>query len=485
MSTLTAKINIAIDHNGNYVKIQDAIKGQLYYCLNCKERLIANTGNNNIHFYRHHNRKDRKTLIECELYSSGDSDYGILLNEQIYENKVRFIIDKSLNMKMKLPYLSGSSISRMNFDDLYFSIKVQSNRIFSTDLGKRSNRSYLDISPELEYIVEVENERNAKLLEYEIERSVRLFQRKALLFKKINGEYINIPYEKTNLSNELFLLSMKQLPEHSDLILKNYSINNGIHIYQFYLQELTESIIEWFKKETGYTIVPNRKWIDSVYPNSFQYGEHALLVETDEVVVKVTPHSGKDTLSYINVDGQQEILKVNENGIAQLSLERNHIYHVRLNHEICNELTLKRISEIEPVTGYSSNILVNGQLDEVDAQSFERAYSVESASTFYVFNQDEYPIKTNSLEQQLPKAVHFPFIGTMHKRRENGRVNLVVWELLLTQMQWGIVKNSEFMDILKMVQESNLPNRSIYIAELLKNYNKLPKNLVNIIRGGR
>lgn len=481
---MTAKINIAIDDNGNYVKIQDAVKGQLYYCLNCRERLIANTGNNNIHFYRHHNTKNRDTLIECELYSSGDSDYGILLNEQLYENKVRFTIDKSLKMKMKLPYLSGSSISRMNFDNLYFFIKVQNNRIFSTDLGKRSNRSYLDVSPEYEYIVEIENERNAKLLEYEIEKSVRLFQRKALLFKKISGEYINIPYEKTNLSNELFLLSMKQLPEHSDLILKNYSISNGIHIYQFYLQDLTESLIKWFKKETGYTIVPNRKWIDLVYPNSFQYGEHSVLVETEEVVVKVTPHSSKDTLSYFNVDGQQEILKVNENGIAQLSLERNHIYHLRLNHEICNELTLKRICEIETVTDYSASILVNGQLDEIDARSFERAYSVESASTFYVFNQDEYPIKTNSLEQQLPKAVHFPFIGTMHKRRENDRTDLVRWELLFAPIQWGIVKNSEFMDVLKMVKKSNLPNQSIYIAELLKNYNKLPKDLVKIIRGG-
>lgn len=482
---MTAKINIAIDDNGNYVKIQDAIKGQLYYCLNCKERLIANTGNNNIHFYRHHNTKDRDTLIECELYSSGDSDYGILLNEQFYENKVRFTIDKSLKMKMKLPYLSGSSISRMNFDNLYFFIKVQNDRIFSTDLGKRSNRSYLDVSPDYEYIIEIENERNAKLLEYEIEKSVRLFQRKALLFKKISGEYINIPYEKTNLSNDLFLLSMKQLPEHSDLILKNYSISNGIHIYQFYLQELSESIIEWFKKETGYTIVPNRKWIDLVYPNSFQYGEHSVLVETDEVLVKVTPHSGKDTLSYFNVTGQKEIVSVDENGIAQLNLERNHIYHLRLNHEICNEITLKRICEIEPATNYSANILVNSQLYEINAQGFERAYSVESESVFHVFLQDGYPYQTKVIEKQLPKAVHFPFIGTIHKRRENGRANLLNWGLLFTSMHWDVVKNSEFMDVLKMVKESKMPNRSIYIAELFKNYNKLPKEFVKIIRGGR
>ncbi len=485
MSTLTAKINIAIDQKGNYVKIQDAVKGQLYYCLNCKERLIANTGDHNIHFYRHHNKKNREALIECELYSSSDSDYGILLNEQIYENKVRFIFDKSLNLKMKLPYLSRSSLARMNFDDLYFSVTVQGNRIFSTGLGKRSNRGYLDVSLEYEYLVEIENERNAKLLEYVIEKKVQLFQRQTLLFKKISGEYINIPYEKTNLSNELFLLSTKKLPRHSDLILKQYSISNGIHIYHFYIDNLTESLIDWFKKETGYTIIPNRKWIDLFYPNSFQYGDYSLLVETDKVLVKVTPHSSKDTLGYFNKNGQKEVLKVDEDGIAELDLEQNHMYHLRLNHEICNELTLKRISEIEPVTDYSTSILVNGQLDEIDAQSFERAYSVESASAFYVFKQDEYPIKTNSLEQQLPKAVHFPFIGTMHRRRVNGKENLVSWELLLNSMQWGIVKNSEFMDVFKMVKESNLPNRSIYIAELLKNYNMLPKDFVKIIRGGR
>ena len=482
---MKAKINIAIDENDNYVKIQDAVKGQLYYCLNCKERLIANTGNNNIHFYRHHNTKDRDTLIECELYSSGDSDYGILLNEQIYENKVRFTIDKSMNMKMKLPYLSESSISRMNFDDLYFTIKVQSNRIFSTYLGKRSNRSYVDISPEIEYIIEIENKRNAELLEYEIEKSVRLFQRKALLFKKISGEYINIPYEKTNLSNELFMLSTKPLPEHSDLIIKNYSISNEFHIYQFYLQDLTESLIEWFKKETGYTIIPNRKWIDLIYPNSFQYGDYALLVEADNVLIKVTPHSGNDTISYFNMDEQKEILKVDENGIAQLNLERNHIYHLRLNHEICNEITLKRVCEIETATDFSVNILVNGQLPEISTQCFERAYSVESESTFYVYLKDEYPFQTKVIEKQFPEAVHFPFIGTIHKRNENGRVNLVIWELLLTSIQWEVVKNSEFMNVLKMVKESNLPNKSIYIAELLKKYNRLPKEFVKFIRGGR
>lgn len=485
MRTLTAKINIAVNHNGDYVKIQDAVKGQLYYCLNCKERLIANTGDRNIHFFRHHNKKNRDALIECELYSSGDSDYAILLNEQIYENKVRFIIDKSFNMKMKLPYLSSSSISRMNFDDLYFSVTVQGNCIFSTELGKRSNRSFLDVSLEYEYIVEIENERNAKLLEYEIEKTVRLLQGKALLFKEISGEYINIPYEKTNLSNELFLLSTKKLPRHSDLILKQYLISDGVHIYHFYLDDLTESLIDWFKKETGYTIIPNRKWLDLFYPNSFQYGDYSLLVDTDKVLVKVTPHSSKDTLSYLNKNGQKEVLKVDEDGIAELNLEHNHIYHLRLNHEICNEITVKRISEIEPATEYSANVIVDDQLYNINTQYFERPYSVESESYFHVFDQDEYPYRTKIIEKQLPKAVHFPFIVTIHRRSENLKANLLKWELLFTSMHWRTVKNSEFMDVLKMVKESNLPNQSIYIVELLKNYNKLPRDFVKIIRGGR
>lgn len=481
---MTAKISIAYDQNDNLVKIQDSVKGQLYFCLNCRERLIANTGNKNIHFYRHHKPKNKEALIECELYSSGASDYGILLNEQVYENKVRFVIDNSFEMKMKLPYLSTSAISRMNYDNLYFSIKVQKNLIFSTNLGKKSSRSYLCVSPEYEYKIGIENEKNAMLLEYQIEKSVKMFKRKALLFKKISGEYINIPYEKTNLSNEFFLLSKTQLSIHSDLITKKYSIINKIHIYQLYLQDLSESIIEWFKNETGYKIVPNRKWIDLVYPNSFQYGKNLVLVETREAEVKVTPHSDRDTLSYLNAEGRQEIVKFNENGIARLILDLNHIYHLRLNHEICNDLTLKRVSEIKPATNYSTNILVNGHLDEIGIESFDRAYSVESANSFYVFNENEFPVRMKGFENQLPKITHFPFIGTIHKKNENNRTELLKWKLLLEPTQWVIVKNSEFMDVLKLVKESNSPNRAFYFTQLLNNYNKLPRNFIKVIRGG-
>ena len=185
---------MAVDHEGKYVKIQEAVRGQEYFCLNCKEKLIPSMGNKNIHHFRHFNKKDRAALIECELYSSDDSDYEVLLNEQSYENRFRFIIDQSYNLKIRLPYLKSTAFSRMNVDDLYFNVQILGESVFSSDLGQKSKVRYVDIPLQHVYNVQVDKKKNAKLLNYEVQAKIPLFQNKVLLFKKMNGEFINIPY---------------------------------------------------------------------------------------------------------------------------------------------------------------------------------------------------------------------------------------------------------------------------------------------------
>lgn len=480
---MTAKISVAFDQKGNYINIQDAVKGGVYYCLNCKERVSAAKGKKNIHHYRHVTKKDKEKLAECELYTAGDSDFTVLLNEQLYENKVRFILDQSLEMKIKLPYLNKSAISRMNFDDLYFSIQIESNVIYSTNLGKESNRRYLPVSITPEYIIEIKNEKNAKLLEYDIEKNPKLFQRRMILFKKINGEFINIPYDKTNLSDEFFLVSNQEIIMHSDIKLKKHLDNMGVHIYHCFLDNLSNSLIEWFRMVTGYNIIPNRKWIDLVFPNSFQYSNHCMLVETNNVLIQVTPYTENDKISVTNTKGKVITLENIESSIFRLNLEFNQVYNLRLNHEISNEITLKRIHEIHPTSNYSPEVLLNNKVYNIVGNSFEKAYSIESENNFIVFSSNECPYVTKFLEQ-IPKAVHFPFIGTIYKRKELKEAELE-WGLLLTSQKWEVVMNHEYMSVLNTLKQNRVNNQSTYIAKLLKNYNRLPKEFINTIRGGQ
>lgn len=481
---MTAKISVAFDQEGNYIDIKDAVKGGVYYCFNCKERVFAAKGEKNIHHYRHVTKKDKEKLAECELYTSGDSDFMVLLNEQFHENKVRFILNQSLEMKIKLPYIEKSAILRMNFDDLYFSIQIEGNEIYSVNLGKKSDKRCLPISIKPEYIIEIKNEKNAKLLGYDIEKNPKLFQRRMVLFKKINGEFINIPYDKTNLSGEFFLVSNQEIIMHSDITLKKHLDNNGIHIYHCFLNNLSNPLIEWFRMVTGYNIIPNRKWIDLVSPNSFQYSNHCMLVETNKVLIQVTPYTENDKISFTNTKGEVVISEKDESDIFRLNLEFNQVYNLRLEHEISNEITLKRIHEIHPTSNYSPEVLLNNKVYNIVGDSFDQAYSIESENKFNVFPSDEYPYVTKFLEKQLPLAVHFPFIGTIHKRKAPKKVELE-WESLLTSQKWEVVMNHEFMNVLNTLKQNRVNNQSTYIAKLLHNYNRLPKEFINSIRGGK
>src|SRR5690625_7543964 len=131
---MTAKINIAKDRYGNYIKIGDAIRGQNYYCLYCGERLIANKGAKNIHFYKPYN-KDKKDIIECELYSSSKSVDNEQIEGHLYENIVRFIVDNTFNSTMKIHHLDSKYMVILNMENLYFSINSQNDRILCTISG--------------------------------------------------------------------------------------------------------------------------------------------------------------------------------------------------------------------------------------------------------------------------------------------------------------------------------------------------------------
>src|SRR5690625_1766743 len=303
---VSAKINIARDQYGNYTKIEDAVTGGLYYCLNCGERLIANKGNKNIHFYKHFNQKGSKKEIECELYSSSKAAHSEQLVEHRYVNKVRFIITDTFKLKMKLPHLEPCSMVKMDKENLYFSINVQDARLHSTNLVKEKKQNYLSITPELKYMLIIKNKTNADALGYVIEDNIYLFKEEVLLFKKVSGEYINIPYRKTNLSEEFYVLSRTELKVPAELTQINYKNSNAIHFYHFYLDELTDSLIEWFLKHTGYRIIPNRKWMNMVYPSIFQYSGESILIETNKALIKVTETKKNEKIFYLNKSGQIE-----------------------------------------------------------------------------------------------------------------------------------------------------------------------------------
>lgn len=480
---MTAKINIAKDQYGNYVKIGDAMRGQKYYCLHCGEKLIANKGTKNIHFYKHYN-KDKNEIIECELYSSSKSVDIEQLEEHLYENKARFIVDDSFNLNMKIPHLDSKSMVRMNNENLYFSINLQNHRIHSTNLGKGSKQNYLSVTPKVKYRLEVENKRNAITLGYVIEENIQLLEREVLLFKKISGEYINIPYQKTNLSDEFYLLSMVELKIPEELIQINYKNSNSFHFYHCCLEVLTDTLKEWFMQETGYTIVSNRKWMDLIYPSTFQYSDASILIQSNKALIKVTEHSKNERIFYLDQDGEIEYLKVDGEGIAHLNLEYNHIYNLHLDHEISNEISVKRVKSVEPSSNYTPDFLIDSELSTINNQTFERRYSIESDIDFFVYSNANYPYRTRSLEKQLPEALHFPHIGTIYKFKNKSKETLLSFELLFTSEQWQLVKNSEFMYVMKMVNKSHNQKRALYIAELIKNYNKLPEKLIKIIRGG-
>jgi len=44
-----AKINMAFNSEGEYISIKEARRGEIYFCLYCKDRLIANLGSKQIH----------------------------------------------------------------------------------------------------------------------------------------------------------------------------------------------------------------------------------------------------------------------------------------------------------------------------------------------------------------------------------------------------------------------------------------------------
>lgn len=473
---------MAINSKGKYVKIQDALREDTYYCIECNGRLIPNKGTSRIHYFNHYIEKGKSGLIECELYSYSNADYEILINEQIYENRVRFVIDEFLNIKIKLPSLGRSAFIRMNHDDLYFSVQVQDSRIYSTELGIRNRERYLDVSFEKEYIIEFTNNRHALLLDYEVIDRIKTFTNKTLLFKKIGGEFISTPYSSTNLSDDFFVISTFPLADHENLIIKNHAISNGIYIYHFFIEFLTDSLISWFKKETNYTVIPNRKWIDLIYPNSYQYSEKSMLIEGEKVILKVTPNTIVDHVFYVNTKDEKIVLEVDGDGYVELDLELNHSYTFRLNHAVCNEITVTRVKEILTVSNFPLNVLINKKISIMKTTSFDKPFSIESDRYFQVFYTNEYPFQTKSFENRIPEFLHYPFIGTMYKGKTLDLSGKIDWDSLISTNQYSVVKNSEFIRVLNALKKSTSPNKKILIAYLLRNYNKLPIELIKVLR---
>lgn len=479
---------MAITLEGKYVSIQQAVRGKEYFCLNCKERLFPSFGDKNIHHFRHFNKKDRAALKECELYSSGDSSYEVLYNEQSYENFVRFTIDQAFEFKIILPYLEEEQFSKMNLDNLYFNVQIEDKKIFSSDLGRKSKIRYFNVPLEQEYQVCIDEKKNAEQLKYNIGDKYSLIQKKVLLFKKMKGEFINIPYQKTNLSDEFYLISKNRLDWSDELILINKKIINGIYVYHFYLEELTDSLVGWFKRETDYIVVHNRKWIDLFYPVRFQYSYDAILIDTEQIQLKITDSMRTDVLTILD-HTREKILKQSpdKNGNLKYDLKLNNIYTFQLNNELSNELTIKRVQKIHQCSSYMPLVQINKQpYDFKVINMFNSIYTTESDLYFKVFMKYCYPYQTKEVSDVLPNIIHFPYLGTIYEAEKVNKsfCGLLELKTFINQNKYIVVKNSEFRMVFDFIKNSKSPNKLMIMNILSEKYNNLPKQIVKQLRKG-
>src|SRR5699024_1244952 len=127
---------------------------------------------------------------------------------------------------------------------------------------------------------------------------------------------------------------------------------------------INEGIKNWFIKNTNYSIVSNRKWIDIVYPNSFKY-DGKILINEKKLKILVTPYNNNDQLTYLSSDNKQTQVSFDKNGIVEIQLEKNHIYNFSLNHEIANELSVERVDNFHN-EGFLFPTYINDKLLESD-----------------------------------------------------------------------------------------------------------------------
>ena len=422
---------------------------------------------------------------DCFLYSSADSDYSILYYESQYANKVRFVIDENFNLKIRFPILSNKAHYQMHTHDYYFRIIVGSEELFSSNLTKNNNENYLPIKFLEEYDIFYENIRHARLLEYEVLNKISLISDRPVLFKKISGEFVNIPYNKTNLSEEFFLISKSELTFVNDIIVKDYKCVNGIHIYYLYAREINERIKTWFSVNTNYVIVPNRKWIDIFYPNSFMYDEK-ILINDRKLKIKVTPYNKKDMLTYLSPDNKQIQVPFNRNGTAEIYLDKGYIYNFSLNHEIANELTVQRVDELNN-EGFLYPTYLNDKLLDLNTPTNlkRKIFSVESEKSVHVYRDDKAPLIVKQIESNDIEAVHIPYIATYKSKSKEKADKQINISAIIRLTKWTTSTTEEFQRVLNYVKQSNVDNKNRYINNLLSNYNKLPLNLLYELRRGR
>lgn len=479
---MTTKINFAFDPSGNIVHIKDAIRGGEYYCVYCEDRLFAAKGKKQIHHFRHFSKDNESEY--CHLYSSSDSDYTILYEEEKWKNKLRFVIDSGLELKLKFPTIPSELIAKMNKEDRYFNIYVQDKNISSIFLDEKRGENYLKVNIAEDYRIIYEKLENAKSLNYETIEQISLLENETLLFKNVGGEFINIPYSKTSLSEEFYIISRKKLILNNEIIIKNYQYINNLYIYHLYINEVNEQIITWFARNTHYNIVPNRKWLDLIEPNTFLYDESVILIEDADVLLKVTPPSRHDRINFIDERGYHNNLLFDNDGFIRINLAMNHLYNFSLRHEIANNLSIKRVENIN-INGNMYDININGSKFVLPIQLREEKVKVESDKLFYVYQKDDIPLEMDFYFDTLHSPIHFPYIGTVLPYIKPEQLDKNLLNSILYENLWVTTSNRLFMKIFNLVNNLNDIHKGRYIKILLSNYNKLPYKLVKNLKGER
>lgn len=479
---MTVKINMAIDISGKIVHIRNAVRGNDYFCIYCGDYLYATLGDIQTHHFRHKS-KDSESKY-CHLYSSGKNDYSILYNKEIWKNKPRFVIDEEFKIQLKLPTLSRESYIKMVKEDLYFSIYVDNQEKFSTHLNEVQNKNYVPVEPAKKYNISYKYKQNAQTLNYDIINEITLLDKTTLLFKNISGEFINIPYPKTSLSEEFFILSSRKLTLSNNFKIKKYKTKHNYFLYHLFIDEVNIDVINWFSKNTHYTVVPNRKWIDLIYPNNFSYKNSTLLVDSEYVTLQVTPFSHKDTLIFKDEYNYFNSLSFMKNGTLTIDLAMNHTYNFSLKHEIANCLSIKRVKSLSN-EGHLYNIQVNNQPLKSFKYLDKDYIKITSEKEFYIYNNIDIPLSTKRFQNKLNWKIHFPFIGTIQaqKKSKERSLNKEFLQLVSNHEVWVPVNPSLYKKLINEIKKINTVNKNNYLKILYKNYNKLPYKLLKNLKG--
>lgn len=475
---MTVRIQMAIDEEGDFIHIKDAVRGQEYRCIYCDYPLVPALGMLRAHHFRHKNTEE---LHFCHLYSAFDGDRQVLLYEQKAKRSFRYKIDKFYNLNIKLPKMKVKMYEKMNAEQLCFSIIVGEKKVLSKSLNHTQD---VRVNYDYSQVIKYDFESRANKLNYPIVEKVELFQgTKPTLFKQISGEFVDIRYKEVNLSEEIIIISPRKLNNLCLFTVKKKMNFNGIYLYHLVVPEITDSLIVWFEQNLSKKIIKNFKRLDLIEPNEFTYKNNKFVIASEYVQLKVTPFEYGQYLYYVDEQARKNKKLFNHEGVIQIPVEKNHTYSFKVYNDVSNEITLVRQNQIKS-EGFMYDLLLNDRNIPCQSECIDVHDEIESVKAFEVFNHIHVPRFINKHKVRRGDIVHFPFIGTFYSVRQNDDSELIDFDKLLIDTTWLPASPDQYQKVLNSLKKSHHKYKVKLINKLKQNYNYLPNTILEVMKKG-